>query len=199
MRLCLGVWVIRGLRNARMGFFRRRQDRLRNDSGEPSNASPPGLQGRVLREDDLEAPTDNDDRTPNFVFFLSLAFFAVSAMFFTIQRYLAAINKGDGRKQLHARRALVLKLPLPKRQQNPYFDENLSFVVSEESSQKVTRLWTDLPIFSFKLEGVEMAKMREGWRASMSDIPRSSQIVEGLLRTGGRCLGLAHTEPVPFR
>lgn len=115
-----------------MGVSERREQRHQNDDEGPSEESVPSLQGEVLREDAVEAILGNVQRTPRIAFFLSLAFFAVSAVFFTVQRMLSSRDGGDGRKERNARKALILKLPTTKRPAGVCPDYNLSFVVPEE-------------------------------------------------------------------
>ena len=52
---------------------------------------------------------------------------------------------------------------------------------------------------SFKLDFIEANKIREEWKRCLCFVDDGCQVVDQLLRAGARCLGKAHTEPIPFK
>ena len=119
-----------------MGFFWRGKQRHAASDPGPSNATDPE-RSESIHEDDaslIEEDDIEDGFSPLTV--ISVAVFAVSAVFFAVQRLWSAVK---GREKEHPpRRARVLHLPLtpahkrrePRGMMRP--DCNLSFVVSEE-------------------------------------------------------------------
>lgn len=117
-----------------MGFFWRSKRRGEHADEGPSDAADvESLHGEVLTEDVAELyEVDDVEDGFNGLFFISLAVFAVSAIYFTVQRILS--NVGSKEKGQHPRKALVLRLPTPKHNLRGLHspDRNLSFVVPEE-------------------------------------------------------------------
>jgi len=114
-----------------MRFSRRRQQRrLEQKEAGPSAAEPSeveSLHGDIVREEDVSC-----EESPNPVpLFISLAIFAVSAVYFAVQRYFDF--GGDGRREKNPRAALVLPLQTgSKPEKRSPGDSNLTFVVPEE-------------------------------------------------------------------
>lgn len=106
--------------------FRRHEPRDEGPSEPPERES-------LLHDDDFDDFEEVDDAEERFniPIIISLALFAVSAVFFAVQRLW---NSGtDRRRELPPRRALVLRLPeLAPNKMRGSPDHHLSFVVAEK-------------------------------------------------------------------
>ena len=135
-----------------MGFFRQRARRNRRPPPDEAGPSRPydaadlgSLDGDAPRTDDVyflgdprDEPVENEDDGSRVPFIISVAVFAVTAVYFTVQRILNAVRGDDSRRELQPSRVFVLRLPdtptrkMPGRRGMPSPDLNLSFVVPEE-------------------------------------------------------------------